>query len=453
MEKELQRLHPHAPLSVSALTDAIKKNLEDSFPSIYVQGEVSNLRVQSSGHIYFSLKDSGAQVSCVMFRGNTLSLKSRLKVGDQVLLVGEINVYPPRGNYQLIARRIEHTGLGQLLLELERLKKKLEALGWFQKEHKKPLPPFPKKIGIVSSPTGAALQDMINILKRRASGFHVILNPVKVQGEGAAKEIARAIEEFNTYQLVDVIIVGRGGGSVEDLWAFNEEIVAQAIYQSKIPIISAVGHETDTCLSDYVADLRAPTPSAAAELVLEESLHRIKILAEWQKRLDINISNLLSNLRKQLTHLKQGTSLCSPVKKLELFWQKLDDLGSSIEQSISFKLKIASHQLNSTQLKLSNLNPKQKILRLQENLQKIQSEMDLSVKRTIQLSKVKFNHLNEHLKSLDPKNLLKKGYSILFSEKDHSVILSAQDLSPGEQVEIHLGHGKAKATINQAYDT
>ncbi len=448
----LNELQLDSPLSVSALTDAIKKNLEKGFSVVYVQGEISNLKIQASGHIYFTLKDSGAQISCVMFKGNTMSLKSQLKAGDQVSLTGELNVYPPRGNYQLIARKIELTGLGTLLLQLEMLKKKLQSLGWFQKEIKKPLPLYPKKIGIVTSSTGAALQDMLNVLKRRVSGFHLILCPVKVQGEGSAKEIASAIEFFNKHALVDVMIIGRGGGSIEDLWAFNEEVVAKAIFESKIPIISAVGHETDICLSDYVADLRAPTPSAAAELVIGESLQKIKILFEWQKRLDLGMKSSLAHLKKQLLHYQQGVLMSSPRKKLELFWQRLDDSSQSLDQIMQIKFRSLKSELRSNYLILSTVSPRERILRYKERLSKLKKELDLAIYQTIQLSKVSFSNLSKHLSSLDPKNLLKRGYSILFSENDASVILSAQDLSSGDQVDIHLGYGRAKATINQVFD-
>jgi exodeoxyribonuclease VII large subunit len=263
-------LTEHPILTVSQLSQAIKLSLETAFPFVQLQGEISNCKPHSSGHLYFSLKDAHAQISAVMFRPDAATLKFTPKDGTQVIAIGEINVYPTSGKYQIVVRELRPMGIGELLLKLEELKMKITKLGWFRKEHKKPLPKFPKRIGVVTSPTGAAIQDMLNILTRRFSGFHLILYPVKVQGEGAAQEIAHAIEQFNHYELADVLIVGRGGGSIEDLWAFNEEVVAKAIFESKIPIISAVGHETDHCIADYVADIRAPTPSAAAEIVIAE---------------------------------------------------------------------------------------------------------------------------------------------------------------------------------------
>ncbi|MES2121396.1 MAG: exodeoxyribonuclease VII large subunit, partial [Chlamydiota bacterium] len=232
-------------LSVSELTNEIKKQIESRFPAVAVKGEISNLKEQSSGHIYFTLKDAGAQLSAVLFRGNARELSRLPKNGDQVVLRGEISLYTPRGQYQMIVRNLEYAGVGELLLKLHAMKAKLQGLGWFDASRKRPLPRFPKTIGVVTSPTGAVIQDIVQVLSRRNAGVHLILHPVKVQGEGAAEEIARAIEEFNRFHLADLLIVGRGGGSLEDLWAFNEECVARAIFQSKIPVISAVGHETD----------------------------------------------------------------------------------------------------------------------------------------------------------------------------------------------------------------
>ncbi|MCB1083226.1 MAG: exodeoxyribonuclease VII large subunit, partial [Simkania sp.] len=222
-------------LSVTELTQAIKHQLESNFTALSVKGEVTNLRLQASGHYYFSLKDENAQISAVLFQGNARFAKHLPKMGDQVLIKGEINVYAPRGTYQIIVREIEHAGLGELLLKFHALKAKLEKMGWFDPAKKKPLPTYPKTIGVVTSPTGAVIQDILNVLKRRFPNFHLILNPVKVQGAGAAEEIAQAIDDFNRFGLADILIIGRGGGSLEDLWAFNEECVAAAIFRSKIP--------------------------------------------------------------------------------------------------------------------------------------------------------------------------------------------------------------------------
>ncbi len=321
-------------LSVTQTTQAIKNQRETKFSVVSVQGEISNFKKQSSGHLYFSLKDAGAQISAVMFRGSTKLLKQIPKDGDHVIVKGEIGVYPPHGKYQLIAKELTLMGLGALLQKLEDLKIKIHKRGWFSKKHKKPLPKFPKRIGVVTSPTGAVIQDILNVLKRRFSGFHLILNPVKVQGDGAAQEIARAIEDFNKYDLADLLIVGRGGGSIEDLWAFNEEIVASAIFHSKIPIIAAIGHETDHTIADYIADIRAPTPSAAAELATTEKAASIDYLVQIQQRIGQAVHHLIRQSRHRMEGLLRHPLFRSPYALLGPYLQNLDDLRHHTDLSM-----------------------------------------------------------------------------------------------------------------------
>ncbi len=254
--------------TVSEITRNIRVVLEESFSRVWVEGEVSNYTFHSSGHMYFSIRDNKATLQCAMFRRANKNLKFKLKDGMKVICFGSISVYEIRGNYQLIVEEVEPKGIGALQLQFEQLKEKLRKEGLFDEGHKVPVPYLPIRIGIVTSPTGAAIHDILNVSRRRFSNIEIIINPVKVQGEGAKDEIANAINEFNKLKNIDVMIIGRGGGSLEDLWPFNEEVVARAIYNSEIPIISAVGHEIDYTISDFVADKRAPTPSAAAELVI-----------------------------------------------------------------------------------------------------------------------------------------------------------------------------------------
>ncbi len=459
------------PLTVSQLTNAIKFQLETSFPSLHLQGEITNFKVQASGHFYFSLKDDQAQISVVMFKADASSLRTIPKGGDQVIVKGSLNVYPPKGNYQFVVRELAFVGIGELLQKLEALKIKLHQLGWFKSHLKKPLPRFPKRIGVVTSPTGAVIQDILHILNRRFAGFHLILNPVKVQGEGAAEEIAKAIEQFNQYQLVDVIIVGRGGGSLEDLWAFNEEIVASAIFHSKIPVISAVGHETDHCIADYVADMRAPTPSAAAEIVIAEKGLQIDFLKTISKRIHQALTHLLHRYRIHFRSLQKHPSFSNPKNFIELRMQKIDDmrplLDFAIQQSLQFKKRAhfsSSQQLLS--LKPSNLitNFRQKFqaahrllqAHLLQNLQEYtlelnytKSQVDQKIIQQVSLYKKKLDHLSQLLKALDPKNVLKKGYTILFAENTLSVINSIQKLQPGQQARLLLSDGEALITIEQ----
>ncbi len=458
-------------LSVSALTTAIKKQLEGRFPAVQVKGEISNLK-ESSGHLYFTLKDLEAQISGVLFRGNARDLSRPLKNGDQVIVRGEITVYPPKGNYQIVVRKLDYLGVGELLMQLHALKAKLDKQGWFEPGRKKPLPKFPRTIGVVTSPTGSVIQDILHILSRRFAGFHLVLNPVKVQGEGAAIEIAKAIDDFNRYNLADVLIVGRGGGSLEDLWAFNEEIVASAIYRSKIPIISAVGHETDFSIADFVADVRAPTPSAAAEIATMETAQQLQFLAQSKNRLKGITLTLLQHHRKQLGNFKRHPSLSSPLSLIEPHLQRIDDLRSDLNLSIKRNLQEKQIELLALKKQMIALKPDNQILALKNKfavlsrslasaiLQQLSGwkamfdtqvrrrEIDQRMFELAAQKRERLKQLASHLKSIDPKNLLTKGYCILFQEKNDSVILSTSELKEQDVVRLRLHDGKALLTVN-----
>lgn len=483
------------PLSVSQLTNAIKLSLESTFPNILLQGEISNFKLQTSGHLYFSLKDSQAQISVVMFKANASLLKVMPKGGDQVIVKGELNVYPPKGNYQLIVRELSYVGLGELLQKLEMLKVKLHQMGWFKSSRKKPLPPFPKRIGVVTSPTGAVIQDILNILTRRFSGFHLILNPVKVQGEGAAAEIAKAIEEFNKYDLVDVMIVGRGGGSLEDLWAFNEEVVASAIYNSRIPVISAVGHETDHCIADYVADVRAPTPSAAAEIVILEKNQQLERLSTLRRRIQQMVTHQVQHNQLRLKGILKHPLFARPQHLLEWRMQKLDDARSLLDQSMRQILRLKKHQIEAKAQHIISLKPtnliahfrqrfkvcrqsiqnilyqrvvqdRQKLLYKGDQLENLwraqqrarihllsrekkQEALDQAIVERLQLHQRKLHHMGEMLKALDPKNILNKGYAILFDAEEPVVIRSIAQLSKGQPARLVLSDGEVLVTVNE----
>lgn len=457
-------------LTVSQLTQAIRLCLESTFPSVWLQGEISNSKLQSSGHLYFSLKDAQAQISAVMFRGDLASLSQMPKEGDQVIIRGDINVYPPTGKYQIVVRELRQMGLGALLMKLEELKVKLQKRGWFNKEHKKPLPKFPKRIGVVTSPTGAVIQDILHILTRRAGGFHLILNPVKVQGEGAAQEIAKAIYHFNEHQLADVLIVGRGGGSIEDLWAFNEEIVAEAIFNSQIPIISAVGHETDYSIADFVADVRAPTPSAAAELVMAEKAHQLHHLEQVRNRLHQTTTHLVKQAKHRLEGVLKQPLLRSPYYLLGPCLQKLDGCRQEIDNLVQNKVHRYQLRLEGSRRQLAALNP---LTQLQHTRSKL-AQWDKALQHTIfqliegrkkqlqpltkrkqldecwqrfhLIRKEKIKQLAANLASINPKNLLANGYCILFAEKDRSVITSINAVQPGDSLSILLADGEVLST-------
>ncbi|MBA3721400.1 MAG: exodeoxyribonuclease VII large subunit [Parachlamydiaceae bacterium] len=482
-------------LTVSQLTNAIKLSLESTFPTVCLQGEISNFKLQSSGHLYFSLKDAQAQISVVMFRADALALNVMPKGGDQVIVKGEVNVYPAKGNYQLVIRELSYVGLGELLQKLELLKVKLHQLGWFKSTRKKQLPRFPKRIGVVTSPTGAVIQDILNVLSRRFSGFHLILNPVKVQGEGAAQEIAQAIDYFNKYALVDVMIVGRGGGSIEDLWAFNEEIVAQAIYNSQIPVISAVGHETDHCIADYVADVRAPTPSAAAEIVIAEKAQQLENIKGIKKRLQQTVMHLAQKTRYRLDGILKHPLFVRPTMILEERMQRLDDYKLSLEQSMQQFLQLKRHQIEVRAKQSLALKPttqiahfKQKLIYWERSLNQILNQrlshhrtfliqreshlnqlwvakqnhrrhlfdkdrlhkrLDQLIQQRMTIYHDKLKHMASTLQAVDPKNLLNNGYSILFAENDRSVIKSIKQLKKDQKGSLWLSDGEATITINE----
>jgi len=440
---------PLPPLTVSQLTNAIKLSIESTFPSIYLQGEISNFRLQTSGHLYFSLKDAHAQIAAVMFRSDASLLSVKPKGGDQVTVKGSLNVYAPKGNYQLIVYELAYVGLGELLQKLELLKVKLHQRGWFKSTHKKRLPRFPTRIGVVTSPTGAVIQDIINVLKRRFSGFHLILNPVKVQGEGAAEEIAEAIAQFNRYALVDVIIVGRGGGSLEDLWAFNEEIVAAAIFQSRIPIISAVGHETDHCIADYVADVRAPTPSAAAEIVIAEKAQQLEHLSVLRQRMQQTVNHLIQQSRYRLKAILKHPLLSRPLTLVEWRMQKLDDYRDDLDEAMQHLIQSKKHELALRSTEALSLKPTQQISHFRQRLLTYERSLQQQVLQRLAQDHRKLAHLIDLLKALDPKGILKKGYSILFAEKSSSVIHSVRHLTKGQQATLLLSDGELLITIKE----
>ena len=436
--------------SVSELTLAIKNLLEPGFRGISLQGEISNFKLQSSGHLYFSLKDAGAQISAAMFRSSAASMSRMPKEGDQVIVKGEVSLYMPRGQYQIVVRSLEFLGQGELLLKLQELKRKLQERGWFEKSHKKELPKFPKKIGVVTSPTGAVIQDILNVLNRRFSGFNLLLNPVKVQGPGSAEEIARAIEVFNEYHLADVLIIGRGGGSIEDLWAFNEEIVAKAIYESKIPIVAAVGHETDVTIADFVADVRAPTPSAAAEMVVAEKASILKFLESTRDFLYKRVTYQIHQSRQHLEAYKRHPLLSSPSNLLEIPMQRLDDIRLDLDLSLKRFIQDKIQKIDHSKQKLSLLNPLIQIQTLSSKLQPFPARFESTMRAQITERKRSLATISEHLRSLNPKNLLKKGYSLLQKE-DGSVIFSAKELKKDQSINIQLHDGFARAKTSEIH--
>jgi exodeoxyribonuclease VII large subunit len=440
------------PLSVTELTNQLKNLLETRFFSLHLQGEISNFKPNSSGHLYFDLKDSGAKIGAVMFRGQATTLSRLPKEGDRVIVKGAISVYAPHGRYQIVVNSLQFAGHGELLLKLEELKKKLASLGWFEKERKKPLPKFPKAIGVVTSPTGAVIRDILNVLSRRCKGFHLILNPVPVQGNEAAPQIAAAIEEFNRLRTVDVIIVCRGGGSLEDLWPFNEEKVAAAIYASTIPIISAVGHETDFTLADFVADVRAPTPSAAAEIVSAETVAHLELLKKTRLSLHHGLFHLLKRTQERLKRFSSHPFFSTPYALTGPSLQRLDEIKKQLDMQIQHAMGQKKLLIKSKQKELLALNPKTQLGHMKFALKEFEKKLALAMKTRLEKKESDLKSLVLRLKSLDPKNVLKRGYAILFAQKGGSVIVSAQSLVAGDKVHATLSDGTVNLQVVNGRD-
>jgi len=356
MAETLQTVEQHV-YSVTELTRYVKALLEDRFASVYVEGELSNFSAPSSGHLYFTLKDADSQIRCAFFRHMNQRLRFELKDGLQVVCRGRISVYEKRGDYQLYVESVEPKGLGALQLAFQQLRARLEKEGLFDPARKRPIPTLPERIGVVTSPTGAAIRDILNILRRRFANVHIVINPVRVQGDGAAEEIAAAIDDFNRWKQVDVLIVGRGGGSLEDLWAFNEEAVARAIHRSKIPVISAVGHEIDWTIADFVADLRAPTPSAAAELVIAQKADLQQQIEGLRLRLAVAVRGELERAAQTLQDLLHRFQLQHPREALEQQAQRLDDLVRQATTAIRHRLELSQEQLTARMDRLEALSP------------------------------------------------------------------------------------------------
>ncbi len=428
--------------TVSELTRAIKFVLEEDFSDIWVEGEISNFRVPNSGHAYFTLKDKDSQLKVVLFKLNKRLLKFEPEDGLHVIVRGRISVYEPRGEYQLIADYMEPKGIGALQLAFEQLKEKLFKEGLFDEAHKIPIPQFPQKIAIVTSPTGAAIRDILRIIDRRFSNVHIIIYPVKVQGEGASVEIAQAIRELNALPDIDVMIVGRGGGSIEDLWAFNEEVVARAIYDSKIPVISAVGHEIDYTIADFVADLRAPTPSAAAELVVRDRKEVVQNIIGLEKRLINSIQNMVDILKSDLTGLQERRVLKSPLDKIYELQQKIDDMSLRVRRSPLLIYKNFTEKTFHLSRSLFILNPEVRIRRIKEILSELTRGLETTVNHRIEILDKKLTGMSGKLNALSPLSVMERGYSICRRMPDMKIIKDAIEVEKDGQVNVRLSKGE-----------
>ncbi len=442
-------------LSVTRLVRRMRNLLEIELGELWVEGEVSNMRKQSSGHIYFTLKDAGAQISCVLFKGNARHAKVQPDNGMQVRLFGEISVYEARGSVQLVVKKVEPAGEGELQAKFDRLKNKLKDEGLFDEDNKLPIPKFPKKVGLITSGTGAALQDMLNVLSRRAPWVQPILYPVQVQGKGAERGIANAINQWssrdeNGMPEVDVIIIGRGGGSMEDLWNFNEEIVARAIYDCEIPIVSAVGHEIDFTIADFVADMRAPTPSAAAELVVPDGEALSNRLQRMNGSMNRAVSSTIEKHEAILQGMNRGLSrspdrvLREPLQRLILARRDLDDAAT---QSIKSK----ADDIHELLYRITAQRPEVVLGRRFDKLAHLSQKLTSTVAGKVNQHTNRVSELASMLRTLGPESVFARGFSVTL-DSDGTIIKDAKNIKGGDAITTKFHQGKATSIVSDTDD-
>jgi exodeoxyribonuclease VII large subunit len=437
--------------TISQVTRKIRFLLEASLGQVWVAGEVSNVRRQTSGHTYFTLKDSDAQLSCVLFKGDARFVKLEIQNGMQLKACGEITVYEARGQYQMIVKKLEQEGLGTLQARFEALKLRLHAEGLFSSEKKKTLPPFPQTLAIVTSPTGAAVRDVLNVLERRAPWVKVIVVPVPVQGANAHTHIAHALELLSSQSGaslpdIDTIIVCRGGGSIEDLWNFNEESVARAIYACPIPIISAVGHEIDFTIADFVADLRAPTPSAAAELAVPDRESLVRQLAERRSRLTGRVQRRLENLRRQLDWHARGTLLREPERLIRERRMQLDSLTESLDQAAKEQILQAKARVADARHALVQARPDRVLDRRAMRLSALADRLDAAVTMRLKERKQAVLAAGQLLKSLGPQSIFSRGFSLTTTE-DGKPLSSSKAAPAGTVILTQFADGKLRSRV------
>ena len=432
--------------SVTELTKKIKSLLEESFPFIWISGEISNFRRPISGHCYFTLKDDTAQINAVMFRGQTRNLKFNLEDGLLVTGFGRISVYEPRGTYQMILEYLEPGGIGALQVAFEQLKTRLDAEGLFDAAHKRSLPFLPKKISVVTSPTGAVIHDILNIIHRRFSNLHVEVVPVRVQGNGAVEQIVSAFDLINERHDADVVILARGGGSLEDLHAFNDEAVARAVFHATIPVVSAVGHETDYTIVDFVADLRAPTPSAAAEMVVPVKSELIRRLHELSGGLTARLQTIIERRTTVLNEL--SNRLADPRKRICDFRIRTDDFTLRLHRTILMVIDRKHERFSFWHDRLYASNPISYVNNANEKLDIIYDNVLKLFNIYIEKKHHQLRELSGRLKALNPTAILARGYSITRTIPDAVVIRDPKKVNSGQPIEIMVEKGKIRATVD-----
>ena len=437
------------PLSISQLNLDAQGLLESSFPLIWLQGELSNFSRPASGHWYFSLKDTRAQINGAMFRNRNRLLDFAPQNGQQVLVRAKITLYVPRGNFQIVVEHMEPAGQGALKAQFDALKAQLQSEGLFAQDRKQALPAWPSQIGVITSPSGAAIRDILQVLQRRCPSIPVVIYPAAVQGADAPVQLRQALGLAVTRNECDVLIIGRGGGSLEDLWAFNDEALTRAVAECPIPIVSAVGHEVDTGLTDFAADLRAPTPSAAAELVSPDLSVVSQRLAGLHRRLRWVMAQQLRTPQERLRHLSQR--LRSPRQHLEQSSQRLDELHNRLQRQMQHRLTLLQGRLQPSQQRLARLSPERLLLDRQQQLAVLNKRLPQPIQRQIQQQQVQLAGLSKRLQTASPLETLARGYSITFKGDD--AVRSVSQLQPGDTLTTRLVDGEVTARVEHVQES
>lgn len=436
-------------LSVSELNRQVRHLLEVSFLQVWVEGELSSFARPSSGHWYFTLKDAKSQIRCAMFRGANQRVRTPPKDGDQLLVRGKLTLYESRGDYQIIVESLEPAGLGALQQAFEALKVKLENEGLFATERKKPLPTVPRHIGVITSATGAAIHDIVSVLRKRCPGIPVTLYPTPVQGKEAAGRIVKAIEQAQRHGVADVLIIGRGGGSLEDLWPFNEEIVARAIANCELPTVSAVGHEVDFSIADFVADHRSPTPSAAAEHLAPDQSHWSQTLIRQTARLSNLARRLLTDQRQQLEALTRR--LRDPRRELQTYNQRLDEMEARLLASINQRLREVGERHRQQGERLHAQSPDKQLREHRLRISQLGDRLNWQTRQLMERHRQTLVHASQTLHMVSPLATLDRGYAIV-STPETPVVRDATTLKPGDAVTARLGHGSVTASVVSVSD-
>ena len=452
-----ERAESRKVYTVSKLNRLAKSLLEGQLGNVWVEGEITGLRRQSSGHIYFSIKDNKGQISCALFRGIASDLSGALNDGEMLLVRGDVTLYEPRGQYQMIVRQVELKGRGALQVQFDKLKAKLQAEGLFDSKRKIEIPKYPNCIGIVTSSSGAAIRDVINVIQRRCPSLKLIIAPCRVQGKGASAEMANTLKRLNEWEQnntgsLDLILLTRGGGSMEDLWEFNEEILARAISESNLPVVSAIGHEIDILISDFVADVRASTPSAAAELITEGFHSSQDFVRRSSRRIYSLASDNISGLGRDLKHQLHRLVQVHPARKLMLKSQLLDDLSEDLQSLVQSRIKSAKYELNQLTQRLDAQKPSRHVTLQKERLSWLFKQLNEASIKKLTACRFAYERITENIRLLSPDTILSRGYSITSNVNTGVIIRNSIDVAAGQKLLTRLKDGRIISTVDQEED-